>query len=405
MFSSAFLLGLVGTTAAATVSIPAGDSRVAWAGRHRVNSDTSVSFDWLGVTARVSCTRCSYLAVTTTTTATTRGTRLKAYVANQGFQLYPQVQFWVPVPGKSPVGNTSLLWMGSGSADVTLENLVDAQYGTGITTVASFECDGTFVAAPPLAPSIPDAGAAAAAAVSAHTRWTAPTAPRRIEIIGDSITAATNVVRPEGAGSCGDGGYQSDWSQTYEALLCHRFGAECSTIAVGGKCVMRECGGLQMPDYFTGAFYADGSKPTYDFAGPWKPDAMVIDLGTNDMRAITKIGFNATTGTGAGMTQFTRETVSFMKNATVLYGKPDIQFFLTAGPMENTTYTGTSEAVAQGKAVGLKVTLIDMRSACASARLHANTDLCDGCAGHPGIEGHRGMYEAAWPVIKATMGW
>jgi hypothetical protein len=70
---------------------------------------------------------------------------------------------------------------------------------------------------------------------------------RRIEFIGDSIAAATNVVRPEGMShGCGDGGYQSDWSQTYEGLLCHRFGASCSTIAVGGKCVMHECGGLQV---------------------------------------------------------------------------------------------------------------------------------------------------------------
>lgn len=30
-----------------------------------------------------------------------------------------------------------------------------------------------------------------------------------------------------------------------------------------GKCVMRECGGLQMPDYFTAAFYGDGRNPTY----------------------------------------------------------------------------------------------------------------------------------------------
>ena len=63
---------------------------------------------------------------------------------------------------------------------------------------------------------------------------------RNIEIIGDSITAATNVVRPEFAPSCGDGGFQSDWSQSYSGLLCHRFGASCSTVAVGGKCVMRE---------------------------------------------------------------------------------------------------------------------------------------------------------------------
>jgi hypothetical protein len=30
-------------------------------------------------------------------------------------------------------------------------------------------------------------------------------------------------------------------------------------------------------------------------------------------------------------------------------------------------------------------------------------DQCDGCAGHPGVEGHRGIYEAAWPIIAEVM--
>ena len=46
-----------------------------------------------------------------------------------------------------------------------------------------------------------------------------------------------------------------------------------------------------------------------------------------------------------------------------------------------------------------------MTTACAGADEHGNTDLCDGCAGHPGVEGHRGMYEAAWPVMESVMGW
>ena len=132
----------------------------------------------------------------------------------------------------------------------------------------------------------------------------------------DSITAGTNVVRPPGAGSCGDGGYQSDGSQTYWGRLCHRFQASCSTIAVGGKCMMRECGGVQMPGYYLGQNYADNGEATFDFkASPGgAPDAIFIDLGTNDMRAIT------TLGPVDGPAGFIAQTVQFMVNASTLYG-------------------------------------------------------------------------------------
>jgi len=46
-----------------------------------------------------------------------------------------------------------------------------------------------------------------------------------------------------------------------------------------------------------------------------------------------------------------------------------------------------------------------MTTACWAARQHGNADWCDGCASHPGIEGHRGMYEDAWPVMAQVMGW
>eukprot|EP00040_Diaphanoeca_grandis_P003692 m.25596 g.25596 ORF g.25596 m.25596 type:complete len:411 (-) comp15077_c0_seq1:130-1362(-) len=385
----------------ATNTLLAGDPKVDWSGRRTINSDSSVSFDWLGVSARVGVTDATWVSaiVVSAQTSFRRGTRIKVYISDQDFPLYPQTQFWVG-PNASVEGNlmsnSTMLFMGNSKSSplvVTLENIVDPQYGTSITTVVSFESDGTFV----------DPGPRVSLPTGAKV-----TIPRNIEIIGDSITAATNVVRPEFAPQCGDGGFQSDWSQSYSGLLCHRFGAHCSTVAVGGKCVMRECGGLQMPDYFTGAFYEDGGNPTYGFkTNSFKPDAMVIDLGTNDMRAITSLGYNVTTGKGPGMDRFTQETVAFMKNATMLYGKPDIQFFLTVGPMENTTITGTEAAVSAAIAEGLNVTMIDMRTACAAARIHGSgdSDWCDGCASHPGVEGHRGMYEAAWPVISKVMGW
>lgn len=349
--------------------MPASDPRVDWSGRRVVNGDT-VNFDWLGVTARLTVKGGRYVIATINTTQY-RGTRMRVWASDQGFDLYPQVQLWV-----TKLSNRHVLFGGNVGDNrlITLSNIVPPQYKTGITTVVSFETDGIFVKTPPQT--------------------------RRIEVIGDSITAATNVVRPAGAPHCGDGGLQSDWSQTYSALLCQRFGASCSTIAVGGKCMMKECGGLQMPDYFLSTYMTDAPKPTYPFAtSGWAPDAMIINLGTNDMRVIK-------TPDSAMAKKFTAETISFMKNATKLY-QSNITFFLTTGPMENTTMAATKAAVKQGTQEGLKVHWIDMRTACVDARLHApdDGDGCDGCAGHPGIEGHYGMYLAAEPVIANVMGW
>ena len=403
-------------SAAAATTMPASDHRVDWSGRVASSAAGSaaagsVAFDWLGVTARVVVVNATYVRLNATATVT-RGTRLRAYAEDQGFLLYPTVQFWVE---RDPAFAVKTLWTSNRRKTqafaVTVENIVDPQYGTGLTSVNTFITDGAFVA-------VPDAKRLGGAGAS-----------RSIEFVGDSITAATNVVRPPGAPSCGDAGYQSDASQTYAGLLCHHFGASCSTVAVGGKCVMRECGGLQMPDYYRSQFYGDGGKPTFGFAaqaGQRPPSAIFIDLGTNDMRAINKLG------PVAGPAGFIRQTVEFMVNATAYWGgkvrsaggsgtsrdnadpaaaaaaqpADGIQFFLNAGPMENTTMPWTLQAIEQAKNRGLKATFVNMTTACTAARDHGgNSDFCDGCAGHPGIEGHRHMFEAAVPVMAEVMGW
>lgn len=53
----------------------------------------------------------------------------------------------------------------------------------------------------------------------------------------------------------------------------------------------------------------DAPRPTYNFSSGWAPDAMFIDLGTNDVRAINL--------RPSGPAEFVAETVAFMKNATV----------------------------------------------------------------------------------------
>ena len=128
-----------------------------------------------------------------------------------------------------------------------------------------------------------------------------------------------------------------------------------------------------MPDSFlsamsTGCAGHPGAAPwpaqSYSFPASEAPDALFIDLGTND---IARAEFTkAEGGDPAFELRFAQETFAFMRNATVLYKKPDIQFFLNAGPMENATMNGTLQAIAMATAAGLKATFVDARRACVS---------------------------------------
>ena len=75
--------------------------------------------------------------------------------------------------------------------------------GEGVVYV-SFETDGAFEATAPLG--------------------------RRLEFIGDSITAATNVLAHT---PCGDSGLQSSFHQSYSALLALNLTAEVRNAGVG----------------------------------------------------------------------------------------------------------------------------------------------------------------------------
>ena len=365
--------------------LPAPSPLVGWSGRTGPGvTPDSVQFDWLGVSCRVSVRGATWVTVVATTTAPTMGTRLKAYTSDQGYELYPLTAFFV-----SPLAANESLVFGLSDANatlaqnqtrtVTLENMLGVD---SVTTVHGFRTDGAFIADP-----------------------RPPPARRNIEFVGDSVSAATNLVRPAGAPACRGTYAQMDWSLSYAALLCHHFGASCSTIAMGGRCMMRECGGLQMPDYYKSQLRSEAPAPTHDFgaAGGWRPDAMVIELGTNDERAIHgHPGYNES---------FANQTVAFLQSVATRYRKPDVEFFLAAGPIRNFTGSWATKAVpviaARARAAGLRATVLDVTGACAVARLHApdNVDLCDGCSAHPGVEGHREMYIKAAAVLARTMGW
>jgi lysophospholipase L1-like esterase len=340
----------------------ASDSRVTWmSGRYTRESDGSVSFDWEGVSARVAMSGGSY--VTMLVNSTEDGpTRFRTWQFNQDY-FFPETTQWI-VPGVQ----TIMLAVGEG--EVAIANNVAPQYyssAQGRVYVVSFATDGVFTQA--------------------------STPPRAIEFVGDSITAATNVVNPAQI-KCADGGYQSDWGISWSSQLCGKFDAQCSTIAVGGKGLVRNCcdNGELMPGYYQQTNYQPNGVFTYNFSNGFTPDAVVIYLGTNDYSAGGSPTLDAA---------FTAGYLAFMQNITRWYKAPNITFFCTAGPMSPVLpVNATLAAVVQAKSMGLNAHYLDITSAFAW-----NNGTNDGCAGHPGIISHSIMANLAEPQIAQVMGW
>ena len=97
-----------------------------------------------------------------------------------------------------------------------------------------------------------------------------------------------------------------------------------------------------------------------------------------------------------------------MTNVTTrYYGTPaapasNVTFFAVLGPMSPTLPSNAMEAaVAQGKAAGLRVVFVNASTACGDDLSGCH----DGCAGHPGVAGHRNIARLAAPVIEAALGW
>jgi lysophospholipase L1-like esterase len=108
---------------------------------------------------------------------------------------------------------------------------------------------------------------------------------RRLEVIGDSITAAYGV---EGENRyCHFSSETENVSLSYAAILARKFGAELSVVAWSGKGVFSNRGStsdtVPMPVLWERTLPAREDSH-WDFSR-FSPDAVVIDLGTNDFAA------------------------------------------------------------------------------------------------------------------------
>ena len=105
-------------------------------------------------------------------------------------------------------------------------------------------------------------------------------ASRLIEVIGDSITCGYGILGTNGDADCFP--TESHWD-TYAAIAGRALGAEVSTIAASGRGIVRNYGGDTtgtMPMLYARAV-TNLARPAWDFHV--EPQAVVINLGTNDI--------------------------------------------------------------------------------------------------------------------------
>lgn len=327
---------------------------------------SALGLSWLGGGFRVAHTG-NVLRATCATTSPLGATgsfKLAIYESNEG-NLPWQGVVWCPATG---LNETVTIGVGSGAVVVTTNDAADYwAHGASAAIVLTLTTDGAFVPATP------------------------PPA-RVLHILGDSITAATNI--RGGFPKCADEGYYSDYSSSWAGILCAYFGASCSTVAVGGKGLVKNCcdAGTTVPQFYT---QLKKNDPDGSFAFKDAPPAgVIVYLGTNDYSKGSSPALDAA---------FADAWLALMTNVTTrYYPGADITFFAVLGPMSPTLpANATAAAVSRGTAAGFKIVFVNATTACGE-------DLAgckDGCASHPGVASHRNIARMVAPAVEAALGW
>ena len=321
----------------------------------------ALGLSWLGGGMRVAH---NGTVLRATFAPTTAGFKVRVAQSSEGYFPIGGV-LWVP---GSNVSETLAIASGAGTVELVMNTA--AQYiggRNGRTILLSLTTDGAFLPAPP-----PQA--------------------RTMHVLGDSVTAATNIQGGVG-GRCSDGGLQNDYSASWGGMLCAHFDASCSTVAVGGE---------RLPDmqaYYQQWWFNGPPFPFNDTA----PQAFLSYMGINDM-------YNQNQSAALDA-QFAAHYLSLINATQRSYPRVNITFFLILGPMVAgqgaptsplKLESGTLLAVQLARSNGLDAVFVTASGACGGNL----TGCLDGCGGgHPGESGHRAMALAALPIIAAKMGW
>ena len=235
---------------------------------------------------------------------------------------------------------------------------------------------------------------------------TPPPPTRQIEIIGDSITVGYGL---DGTLPCSNTAELENNPKTYGAVAANALGADYSVVAWSGKGLIRNIAtetpdtSPLIPQLYT-RYGANDADNSYPFPAAWSPDAVVINLGTNDFSYVAWDAsgqpFNARDPIDASA--YTDGMVRFVRSIQKHY--PRAHYFLLNSPMLSDSWPTAADAqkTTQTNAIKKAVT-----------RLGARTHFLDwptqgsdvGCDYHPNAATNAAQGDVLAKAIAAALGW
>ncbi|HET9929498.1 MAG TPA: SGNH/GDSL hydrolase family protein [Polyangiaceae bacterium] len=233
----------------------------------------------------------------------------------------------------------------------------------GETIVASFAVTGGELLSPPEPPA------------------------RRIEVVGDSITCGYG---NEGTLPCMFSADTENHYLSYAAIAARDLGAELSTVAWSGKGVVFNYNGdpnSPLPTLYSLSSPTD-RESTWSFA--WQPDAVVINLGTNDY----------STGKNPTDAMFVEAYTGLLARIRGVYPKAFV--LCTMGPLLN----GSGLATARKNISGA----VEARHAAGDQQVKyfefaTPNGMPPGCDYHPNLATHDAMAKELAAELRADLSW
>jgi hypothetical protein len=272
-------------------------------------------------------------------------------------------------PKLTTTGGTDVLASGLAAGEHEVEIYRRTEANQGESQFLGFELGAGELLAPPAAPE------------------------RRIEIIGDSISAGYG---NEGANrSCPFSADTENHYLTYGAIAARNVEADLVTVAWSGKGVVCNYGDDPasctdpMPVYY-GRTLPNRADSMWDFSR-FQPQAVVINLGTNDMSTLSD----------PSEPEFTSAYVDLLTRVRTAY--PDALILCTVGPLLNGADLTTARAYIAA-AVQQRVSAGDTEVQTFEL---APTNASDGygCDYHPSLRTHEIMAEALTSTLETELGW